>query len=56
MPVRRCADGGPANHGMRAYRRLGARLSRALRTVGDPDRSRVGRRPGRMFMHRQSWA
>ena len=27
-----------------------------LRTVGDPDQGRAGRRPGRRFMHRQRWA
>lgn len=34
----------------------GARLSRALRTVGNSDHSRAGMPPGRMFMHRQRWA
>jgi hypothetical protein len=29
---------------------------RALCTVWDPDHGRVGKRPGRMFMHRQRWA
>jgi hypothetical protein len=37
---------------MTAQRRLGARLSRGLRTFGNPGYSRAGRRPGRMFMQR----
>jgi hypothetical protein len=35
----------------RTDRRLGGRLSRDLRTAGNPDHGRPGRRRGRMFMH-----
>jgi hypothetical protein len=40
----------------RTDRRLGVRLSRALSTVAIPTTADQGRRPGRMFMHRQRWA
>jgi hypothetical protein len=29
---------------------------KSLRTVCDPDHGRAGRRPGRIFMHRERWA
>jgi hypothetical protein len=40
----------------RLERRLGARLSRALHTVSNPDHGRAGRRPDRMFIQRQRCA
>ena len=42
---------GPHRSNIRPERRVGARLSRVLRTAGNPGYSRAGRRRGRKFMH-----